>query len=577
MEDCPFDDECAGPPVYVRETILDSWRRSRALHVHMDRVELPFVREPNLDTPLTNAAMPVMRALAHDMAQQSVSIILTSADGVVLERMSSVASMNRALDSVQLARGYSYAEEFVGTNGIGTTLETRLPTYVLGSEHYLGDLGRLACAGVPLRHPLTGATLGVLDMTCWAEDANPLLFALAKNAGRQIEDQLLAHTNERETALLNSYLNVARRSSGGVLAIGGDVVLTNPSIRRALDPQDQAILLEHALDAATLVDTRTVVVSLPSGRGIKLTSVDRLDICAGETNVVFQVQLDEHPDARRVRTEHARPLTLPGVVGRSASWQRTCEQVERCHRDQHWVMVEGEPGSGRSTTITAVARHRDPSSRIRILRCEEFASGQDFLSALAEEIEDENFSVVITDIDALPHDILDPLALLLQSCEGSGWIAATVDSNIHDTDVESTLLPFFPHTVTVPALRHRAEDLDDLVPFLLDAVAKGSGLRMSPAAMNQLRKFPWPGNVAQLRRLLTEVVNKQRAGIVGVEALPAECRSTSRRRLSQLEALERDAVVRSLQEARGNKGEAATALGMSRATIYRKIKDYGLT
>ena len=50
---------------------------------------------------------------------------------------------------MRLARGYSYAEEFAGTNGIGTTLETGQPAFIQGSEHYVGTLGRLACAGSP--------------------------------------------------------------------------------------------------------------------------------------------------------------------------------------------------------------------------------------------------------------------------------------------------------------------------------------------------------------------------------------------------------------------------------------------
>ena len=50
----------------------------------------------------------------------------------------------------------------------------------------------------------------------------------------------------------------------------------------------------------------------------------------------------------------------------------------------------------------------------------------------------------------------------------------------------------------------------------------------------------------------------------------------SRRVLSTLESIERDAIVRCLEGASGNKAEAARALGMSRATIYRKIHEYGI-
>src|SRR4051812_17172998 len=229
----------------VRPGVLDSWRRSKSLRVHPDRVDLPFVREPNMDSSLVIAAAPVLRRIADDLAAQSVSIILTSADGVVLERLAADATIVKALDAVRLAPRYSYAEKFVGTNGIGTALETARATYIRGGEHYLGTLGRLACAGSPIRDPMTRRMVGVIDLTCWAAQSNPLLYALAKSAGNQIEDHMRALANESETALLDAYLQHCRRFPLGVLAIGGDVVLMNHYLRETLDAIDQATLLEH--------------------------------------------------------------------------------------------------------------------------------------------------------------------------------------------------------------------------------------------------------------------------------------------------------------------------------------------
>ena len=83
-------------------------------------------------------------------------------------------------------------------------------------------------------------------------------------------------------------------------------------------------------------------------------------------------------------------------------------------------------------------------------------------------------------------------------------------------------------------------------------------------------------DVSQLRRVLTKTVARQQSGIVSADKLPPACRSVTRRKLTQLEALERDAIVRRLQDNGGNKRDAARALGMSRATIYRKINDYGI-
>jgi len=83
-------------------------------------------------------------------------------------------------------------------------------------------------------------------------------------------------------------------------------------------------------------------------------------------------------------------------------------------------------------------------------------------------------------------------------------------------------------------------------------------------------------DVSQLRRVLIKTVAHQRSGIVSADKLPPECRSVTRRKLTQMEALERAAIVRSLQDNGGDNQEAARALGMSRATIYRKINDYSI-
>jgi transcriptional regulator of acetoin/glycerol metabolism len=99
----------------------------------------------------------------------------------------------------------------------------------------------------------------------------------------------------------------------------------------------------------------------------------------------------------------------------------------------------------------------------------------------------------------------------------------------------------------------------------------------SPEAMRVLTHSRWPGNVDQLVAVLRKVVATRRSGVIGVRDLPAECRTTTKRLLTPLESLECDAIVEALLDAGGNKVEAARRLAMSRATIYRKIRDYGIS
>lgn len=216
-----------------------------------------------------------------------------------------------------------------------------------------------------------------------------------------------------------------------------------------------------------------------------------------------------------------------------------------------------------------------PERSIPVLHIDNFDTPESFVAAFESETDSADFAVIVSDVDELPDEVLNPMAAIMQTRAGRGWIAATTSTERDSQLVDLLMLPFFTHTVTVPALRHRIEDLQELVPMILNELSRGEA-RMDGEAMRQLAKLPWPGNIAQLRHVLTETVRRQRSGVIGVDKLPAECRSVTRRKLTPLEAMERDAIVRSLLENDGNKADAAAALGMSRATIYRKIKDFGI-
>jgi len=132
-------------------------------------------------------------------------------------------------------------------------------------------------------------------------------------------------------------------------------------------------------------------------------------------------------------------------------------------------------------------------------------------------------------------------------------------------------------TVEVPPLRHHIEDLALLVPHLLAQLPGGDRLTISPKALAQLSRLNWPGNVGQLRRMLLDVTRLRHSGVIDVADLPPEGLASGRRVLSHLEALERDAIVRALLDNSEKPTRAAESLGMSRATIYRKLRQYGIS
>jgi transcriptional regulator of acetoin/glycerol metabolism len=566
-------------PNEVREPILASWWRSRQWKVAADRVALPYVRDPDLDTPLTRNAMPVLRNLREHLEGQPISVILTDAAGVVLTRMTADHDLERHLDAVQLAPGFSYAEEYVGTNGIGTALEGGQPAAVFGHEHYAEDLEDLACAGVPIHDPISGKAVGAVDLTCWRKDADPLLIALAKTTADQITQAMLADSSARELQLMQEYMRACRRTSGIVLALNNDVVMMNEYARQVLDPGDQGVLLGQAAEMLASQQAGAVSVELPSGIQARMycRPVRGDDHVAGG---VVHVKLIE-PASQRPATDSAvkPPMSLPGLVGSGALWLRGCRQVESVYDSGDWLALEGEPGVGKLTVVRAVHQRRNPAERFYVLDAAE-ATDTDWLLRARRELLDGEGSLVIRHVDVLNARQLNALTSALQEARTASrqddlWVAVTLDRRRAHTDL-TKLLRFFPSTVELPPLRHHIEDLHVLVPFFVAKLGQHGRLTCSPEAMQLLLRSKWPGNTEQLWQVLKRVMQKRRTGSIQPADLPPECWTVSRRLLSPLESMERDAIVQGLLDYQGNKVKAAKSLGMSRATIYRKIHEYGI-
>ena len=575
-------------PGVVRAPILASWTRSRLWDVPTDALEVPYAPDLDLDTAFARAAEPVLRGLLDSLSAEPVSLVLCDAQGTVLRRSTGDARLERHLDRVCLAPGFSYAEQHVGTNGIGTALETQGPAQVLGHEHYVEHLEELACAGVPVLHP-SGRLLGVVDLTCWRRDAGRTLASAAASIASRVEQLLLEQAGRRELALLQDYLSACRRSRGAVVGVGDDLLMLNDRARQLLGPGDQSALLAEAVDA--LADGGgQLVVDLPSGlraRVLCRPSSGAGTPGGGSCDGVLQVSPVADSAAGDARAPSFPPShALPTLVGSSVTWTRCWQALDRQCSAREWVVLQGEPGTGKETLARAAHHSRTPTAHLRVVDATDAggpdaAAGAAWVADVGEELRSGHGSLVVTHAERLSAEAAQGLAEALEPFRESTapsrtWAVLTVSpERAGDPDLAG-LMSCFPRTLVVPPLRHHAEDVAELVPYLLSRLSRGRTLSCSPEALSVLMRNRWPGNVEQLYQVLHKVTATRRSGVVEVRDLPPECRAVSRRMLTPLEAMECDAIVDALSEAGGNKAEAARALGMSRATIYRKIRGYGV-
>jgi sigma-54 dependent transcriptional regulator, acetoin dehydrogenase operon transcriptional activator AcoR len=97
---------------------------------------------------------------------------------------------------VKLAPGFLYGEGLIGTNAIGTAIAQQAPSVVTATEHFADALTSMACAATPVTDG-AGEMVGVIDLTCAAEDFSPLLLPFAKRAARDIGHRFGQGVNPR--------------------------------------------------------------------------------------------------------------------------------------------------------------------------------------------------------------------------------------------------------------------------------------------------------------------------------------------------------------------------------------------
>jgi transcriptional regulator of acetoin/glycerol metabolism/DNA-binding CsgD family transcriptional regulator len=233
-------------PGYVRGHIAESWQRSLRSQLSPNRLDIRF--DPELDDEglLVRAARPVLDQFASDLAASRVAVLLTDERGLVLDRRASEPSLVVLLDRALLAPGYVYAEDVVGTNGIGTALAQRSPIVVEGEEHFADALTGLACAGAPITDPRTGRTAGLIALVCVANEANELMLPFATGAAREIEQRLVDDASVSERLVMQRFLQERRGAKGPLVVLTPRTMITNAAADRLVEPQDEHLLREIA-------------------------------------------------------------------------------------------------------------------------------------------------------------------------------------------------------------------------------------------------------------------------------------------------------------------------------------------
>jgi transcriptional regulator of acetoin/glycerol metabolism len=532
------------------ETIATAWRRAEMTGLDPLGPRGFTVSPVDPTSRLLTATRSVLDRMESIFSGTNVSVILADRDVRLVDLRHGTTNIRDALGENGGVLGRDFTEETSGTNSVATVHELRAPLTVHGDQHFLDSMKKFSCYGYPIIHPLTRRIEGVLDLTFFVGEDNPLLHPMVRHAAEDIEAQLLEQSPRDEQALVGAFQRAAvRRRGAPLVGITGDLVLANTAATALLNSVDFAVL--GALTDVSPVQAHT----LSSGAQVTLR-LTRATLGAG---VVMEID----------------PLirTAGSATSRSARSrvERVKSQVADARAAQKTMSVVGERGTGRTTLVQDLMADADPALFDAGHLAHEPQSA--WLQRLTQALDVGEHPVVIENVH-----LLSPLAahaVRVALARTSAWFVLSSDPlNTLSPEVFQLVDTCTARLELLP-LRLRKHEIPALVEAMLSELS--STVRFTPAAFRTLLAHNWPGNVSELRAEVTAAARSRSAGDISERDLVRLHDRATAPALSANDTALRVTLEEALARHGGNKLAAARSLDISRTTLYKRMHAYGLS
>ncbi len=509
----------------------------------------------------------------------------------------------------------------LGTNVACLTLESNAPAVLHRSEHLCAPLQVWQSSGFPIHCGANRQLMGVITFCSLGRYEWHAAFRYLQRAAKLMSLLINNHLEAERCMLLERHQEEELRYSSNAI-----VTLDSEGVLQAISPA-----LSKLIPSATL----QTYLGLPAAQaGFKLTlSSETSDELAYEITVGLHtgeytkarlVPVNERGGSRRIgyvlsiplftrpRTGHPINQIKPArteIVGRSPALLKALELARIAASHEDTVLLLGESGTGKEGVARLIhdysSRREGPfvavncaASSDELISSELFgyAAGA-FTGALREgkrgKIELANRGTLFLDeIGDMPVRMQQALLRVLEESEvlplGSEHprpidvriIAAANVPLAEKVRLGSFRLDLFHRlnvlAIPLPPLRERRDDIPLLIEHFFAVF--GKRLTIDPQVMALLTSYSWPGNIRELRNLVLRWTRFVQRDFVSLDDIPAEMQAVENRvdlHLRTAEA-EKQLIIEALANNAGNASKAATALGISRVTLYRKLRKLSL-
>jgi transcriptional regulator of acetoin/glycerol metabolism len=370
------------------------------------------------------------------------------------------------------------------------------------------------------------------------------------------------------------------------------VLLAGPHVTRLLRSIDQGIVWQQIRESASRNRSRQVVVvqSEDDIASLTYTAIYLDDKLIGAlVEVLTPAVLPQLSVVTAPVTQATPSSAVRRLPGTSSAWQGVLRRAAEQRDTSVPLLLLGEAGTGKLELAKAVFE----GHHITVIDCftvqPDDVSWVQAIGAVASDATLQTAEHASGEVVLIRHvDELTPNGAALLSAHLEDLISRRPTVRIVSTALPASewavdgnqrrlLDQLGVVTIDVPALRDRPADISQLVKYFNEMHAGLTPLRFSHSAMQALERAPWPGNVRQLENLVRGLLATGHAHEITPNLLPNGLGAYfTGRRLTKMEHVEMNAILEAITTTHGNKVEMARLLGISRSTLYRKIRQYRL-
>ncbi|WP_077045577.1 sigma-54-dependent Fis family transcriptional regulator [Pseudomonas sp. KK4] len=556
-----------------------------------------------------------MTSLHQQLCGAGHAVLLTDARGVILNCVTAPTE-RKIFERAGLWLGADWSEACEGTNGIGTCLVERQALTIHRDEHFRGRHTGLTCSASPVFDP-HGELLAVLDVSSARPDVSRQsqfhTMALVNLSAKMIESSYFLR-NFANQWLLRFHLQAESVGlfSEGLLAFDGEghICAVNQSALNLLG-QGRGGLMGQPVEAFfdCTLDEMLGRASPDASAGWPLRTRDGRRLFA-----VLRGQAPRTPMPRVPAPVIEDRAQLPGICLGDAALQTDFRKALRVYERDAPLLIHGETGSGKEAFAKAVHHASQRADKAFVaLNCAAIPEslieselfgyrGGSFTGARKEGMrgklqQADGGTLFLDEIGDMPLALQTRLLRVLEDRQvvpiggEPQMINVRIISATHRDLLARVQEGSFREDlyyrlngleVALPALRERG-DKSQLLDFLLAEEARGETVLIDEPARQALLAFAWPGNVRQLRNVLRTLAALCDGGRVGLEDLPVMIRQSRPLAVHPIEASERPladaerlALLNALEHTRWHMTHTAEQLGVSRNTLYRKLRKHGI-